>query len=216
MATRLNNDPFVSTPNSTVNGGATGPSLGSDGRISNVTTQSSGRSGITPSISSISSGVPQERNRNRGTVSRSSVAVPSVTNPAPPPSKRARRTEAAPPQPQPIFVPTPPPAVDDVEDIELGEDATDMSRFAFQNFADDPVEDQNVNTNNNTGHNKIADLVERLENQNKSKGYKAIKRILAQPRMTEEEYLKTIPGHDIILCPDSDEEADASSSSSSS
>lgn len=95
-----------------------------------------------------------------------------------PPSKRPRRTEA------------PPPVVASSSSVHLPNEAHDEA---------EPMD-------TDSGPVVIEALVQRMEGRNKSKAYKTIQRVVTGPTFTEKEYLNTLPGNDVVLCPDSDEE----------
>ncbi|CAL8129837.1 unnamed protein product [Orchesella dallaii] len=52
----------------------------------------------------------------------------------------------------------------------------------------------------------IVPLVQQMEGRARSVGYLTLQAVVNAPPMTEAEYLKSLPGHDQVLCPDSDEE----------
>lgn len=186
MATRfgdpfnnLNNTPSTNNPSP----------VGSNGRISNVTSQAS-----TTSIRSTTSAsnVSQERNRNRENGSRTSAtattSAASINNAEPPPAKRLRRTEAAPPL---------------AELSQSGMPSNSETDGAIADFLNENVEDEQPE---NPEPIQIGPVIEELEKRKFSKAYIAIRNMISRPSITEAEYLRTIPGHDIVLCPDSDEE----------
>lgn len=188
MATRYG-DPFnnLSTTPSSNNPTPTG----SNGRISNVNSQAS-----TTSIRSTSI-VSQERNRHLENGSRTSAAAAtpaaSTSNPEPPPAKRLRRTEAAPPL------------------AELSQSrmpSHSETDGAFANFLDENVEEEQQPENPEPV--QIGPVIEELEKRKFSKAYIAIHRIISRPSVTEQEYLRTIPGHDVVLCAGSDDEQEES------
>lgn len=179
MATRVG-DPFNNLAPTPSNGTPTS----SDGRISNITSQSSGTS------SRNASGPPQEVNRRKQNASRTATTS-AVNNTEPPPAKRVRRTEAAPP-----LAPPPQSRVSfRNNDTSNDNDLDIMCENVEQPEDPNPAEVPN-----------IGELIDKLEKRNNSPVYKAMQRILSRPRVSEEDYLKSLPGHDVVLCPESDDE----------
>lgn len=57
---------------------------------------------------------------------------------------------------------------------------------------------------------QIVQMVEQMEKRKASAAYRTFHRVMNTPRLSESEYLKTLPGHDILLCPESDDEGEGS------
>jgi len=175
MATRIR-DPFDQT-----NGSQSSAGGSSDGRISNVTSQ-------TNSSSSRLVSLEVNRRAERGTMDTAQRVDAEPSLPNEPLPKRPRRTEV-----EPVVVP-----VIDIDMDEVGDDANDNDNNVMM-VDENPVNPPRID---------IISLVEQMETRQRSIGYRAIQLHVNQPYITEEEYLKSLPGHDIILCPPSDEEED--------
>ncbi|ODN00284.1 Cell cycle checkpoint control protein RAD9A [Orchesella cincta] len=195
MATRIR-DPFEMT-------GADGSQStgGSNGRISNVTSQSC----------SESRNVSLEVNRrvDSGTLEAERVAV-EASVPEEPAAKRPRRTD--------LHVE---PSVDLVE-LPVGQFEASVNQVEVSVGQVEPSMDHvelSVDQEDADGNGMVIDtdpvalnihsMVQQMEKRAKSIGYRTLQNLVNTPRITEEEYLESLPGHDQILCPESDDDESA-------
>lgn len=181
-------DPFDNLHSSSTN--STQSSTGkSSGRISVVASL--------PSNSELSKRAgPQELIRRRDEDATTEGNGTPLSHQELPPTKRLRRTEAPTPNAMSQSLLLPNNSCND-----LNANSADVMEIPPPEAME---EDEHPSS---PVYENIGTLVEQMEKKKKSNAFIAIQKLMSKPRMTAAEYLKTIPGHDIVLCPDSDEEA---------